>query len=410
MKLWIKLLASSVIGVILGILLPAGSAGPSETLDVMTRVFLNIGRYAVFPLVLFSLAMGTYTLKSSGKILRTYVQLFIGILLTSAGAVILGGLLVFVLTPARIPIIIEEGVVNAVPRLRDLLFQLFPKSVFQVLMHNGDFILPVCLLSVILGLTFEYDLNITEPVAAFFNSASRIFYWINSFIVEVISFLALILAVYFLFQIRAINDIDFFRELLIILGILSFFIIAVIYPLLIYILGGRKNPVKWLYAMLAPALVAFFSGDNYFSLAYLTKVGKESLGLPRRLNSAVFPIATVFARAGTAMVTCVSFVLILRSYSSLEIGFIQLLWVMAFSFLISFLLGAVPGLAPILALSALSSLYGRGMEEGFLILKPAAPFLISFAVLVDVFTAGFIGYIIGIREDMQTEIDSVEFA
>jgi Na+/H+-dicarboxylate symporter len=287
---------------------------------------------------------------------------------------------------------------------------MFPKSIFQVLVQNGDFILPVCLLSVILGLTFEYDLNITEPVAAFFNSASRIFYWINSFIVEVISFLALVLAVSFLFQIRAINDIDFFRELLIILAILSFFIIVVMYPLLIYLLGGKKNPVKWLYAMLAPALAAFFSGDNYFSLAYLTKIGKESLGLPRRLNSAVFPIATVFARAGTAMVTCVSFVLILRSYSSLEISFIQLLWVMAFSFLISFLLGAVPGLAPILALSALSSLYGRGMEEGFLILKPAAPFLVSFAVLVDVFTAGFIGYLIGIREDMQTEIDSVEFA
>jgi aerobic C4-dicarboxylate transport protein len=138
-------------------------------------------------------------------------------------------------------------------------------------------------------------------------------------------------------------------------------------------------------------------------------VGKENLGVPRSVGSAVFPVAAVFAKGGTALVTAASFILILRSFTALEITFGQVLWVMVATFGISFILGSVPGSGVLVALSLLSSSYGRGMEEVYLILLPIVPILISIGVFLDVVTSAFIGYVVAYSENMRKRIDHLDF-
>jgi hypothetical protein len=45
-------------------------------------------------------------------------------------------------------------------------------------------------------------------------------------------------------------------------------------------------------------------------------------------------------------------------------------------------------------LALLSAWFGQGIEEGFLILQPVTPLLISVAVLIDVLNQSFVAYVL----------------
>jgi Na+/H+-dicarboxylate symporter len=141
----------------------------------------------------------------------------------------------------------------------------------------------------------------------------------------------------------------------------------------------------------------------------LVKHGKENLGIPRRVGSAVYPLFAIFGRTGTALVASATFLLVLKSYSSLEITFFQVLWTLLFSLLISLTLGTVPGLGSYVALSTLCAFYGRGLQEGYLILRPVAPLLISFGVLLDVLTSAFVSLLVAKHENIAQEVDAYDF-
>jgi Na+/H+-dicarboxylate symporter len=109
------------------------------------------------------------------------------------------------------------------------------------------------------------------------------------------------------------------------------------------------------------------------------------------------------------MVTSITFIVILKSYSSLGIGFLEIAWIMGLSFSLSLLTSAVPGFGVAAALSALCVLYGRGIENGFLIVYPILPILSSFAVFLDVVTSAFGTVIITHSEGEQKEIYAKDF-
>ncbi len=141
----------------------------------------------------------------------------------------------------------------------------------------------------------------------------------------------------------------------------------------------------------------------------LTKHGKESLGVPRSVGSSVYAVSACLGRAGSAMVATVSFMLVLRSYSQIEVSFLQVLWVVGFSFIVSFVLGAVPGAGAYFAVFMLCSLYGKGLQEGYLVLKPIAPLLVAFGTFIDVLGSAFTSLLIAREENVWTEVETVNF-
>ena len=112
------------------------------------------------------------------------------------------------------------------------------------------------------------------------------------------------------------------------------------------------------------------------------------------------PIFSVFARGGTAMVIAVSFIVVLRSYSSLGIFFSDILWLTGLSFGISFCLGSFPTGGAFAALTILCTVYGRGFEAGYLLLKPAAAVICAFAAAIDTAISLFATYYVASREKM----------
>ncbi len=407
MKIWIKVLIGIVIGVLLAVVLPKGP-GVLSLFKFLSELVIHIGRYLVFPLVFFSTVIGTYELRRSQKLGPVYGRILAYLVLSTLLLVLIGVGTVLIFSPARIPILIEKDHTMQILGLQELLSRIFPTNLFAVFVETGNLLLPLLVFSFLLGINLEYDARIVTPVLQLFDSMSRILYHINSLLVELLG-IGLIAVTANLLLGLGRYDLSLFRQLLTIVGIDLLLVVFGVYPVILYLAGEKENPFRWLYAATAPVLTAMVTGDEYLSLTMLIKHGKESLGVPRRVGSAVYPFFAYFGRAGTAMITSVSFILILKSYSSLEITFLQVLWTIAFSFLVSLALGPVPGASAIVAISLLCSLFGKGLQEGYLILNPIAPLLISAGVLLDVLTSAFVSLLISRHVDVWEEVDLYEF-
>jgi Na+/H+-dicarboxylate symporter len=409
MKLWIKYILAAVIGVLIGSYIFPPGQSHFEKLQFASMIVLNLGRYAMLPLVFFSLAYGTYRLRLDRRILAILGKTALIVVASSFILIAFGTAAVLLLNPERIPIIIETERVHSLPGFREMLTAIFPANLFRIFVESGDFLFPLVLFSLFLGLNFTFDKVLTRPAVQLFDSFSRIFYHISKFVNELLGLGIIILAAAFVVHLRQAEELELYSQLILLLGLLAAFIIFGLYPLLLYFFAGRRKPYKNLYAILAPAIAAFFSGNSYFSLVPLTAHVKENLGVPRKIGAVTLPLFTVFSKAGTAMVTSITFIVILKSYSSLGIGFLEIAWIMGLSFSLSLLTSAVPGFGVAAALSALCVLYGRGIENGFLIVYPILPILSSFAVFLDVVTSAFGTVIITHSEGEQKEIYAKDF-
>lgn len=408
MKIWIKLLVGSILGALLGIFLPSSLQG---ALDSLAGLMVNVGRYALFPMVFFSLGIGTSELRQEKKLARVYLSLFKYLALSAGLLIVLGILSVLLFPPERIPIApvsIQAGQAFLPVSVMDGLSLVVPRNLFSVLGGGGDFLLPLMLIAFILGANMEFDRQLTRPIAQLFDSLSRVFYHINSLVVELYLFAMVVLGASFLMRVSQAG-LGLYKQILLVLAVDTVVVVFGVFPGCLYLLGVKENPYKWLYAAAGPALAALFSGDHYVILGVLTKHGKESFGVPRMVGSAVYPVFASVGRAGTAMVASVSFLLVLRSYSGLEISIFQILWVLIVAFCTSFLLAAVPGSGAYYALFMLCQLYGKGQQEGYLILTNIAPIMVSFGAVMDAVCSAFVSLLVAREEGLWTEVEAENF-
>jgi aerobic C4-dicarboxylate transport protein len=259
------------------------------------------------------------------------------------------------------------------------------------------------------GLVLYREGPVIAPAVDLTDALTRLFYRLNAWILEALSIGTIAISAAWILQLRAVSDLDLFAPLIwVTLGV-AFLLALVGFPLVVFLWGARQNPFAWLYAMVGPVVIAFFSGDSYFTLSPLTRVAKENLGISREAAAPVLSLATIFAKSGSAMVVTAAFITVLRSYTALEITFGQVIWIIASAFLISFLLGRVPGATVLVGLSALARMYGEGMEDIYLILLPALPILTGIAVVVDTLTAEVITFMVATWQRKRRIVDPLDF-
>lgn len=409
MKIWIKYLFAVIVGALLGFYLFDPAAADGEALPFAARLVEHIGRYAVYPLVFFSLAYAAFKLRMERRVLRTYLLSALAVAVSGILLTALGLAAVLLLSPERIPIIVETERAFSFPGYRDIVFSVLPNNLFRVFSNHGDFLLPVAFFALFLGLNFSFDKISTRPAVELFDSFSRIFYHIGKFVLEILGIGMIVLAAYYVVRLRATEELDLFAQLILLLALLTAFIVFGIYPILYYFLSGKENPYRPLYALLGPLLTAAVSGNSYFSYIALATHSRENLGIKRENGASTLPFFTLFGKAGTAMVTAVTFVVILRSYSSLGIGLPEIGWIFGFSLLTSLLAGSVPGLGVIVSLATMCGIYGGGLENGFLIVIPILPVLTSFAVFIDILTAGLSAQLIAAGQEDRKDIYAKDF-
>jgi Na+/H+-dicarboxylate symporter len=409
MKVWLKLLIGSLLGVLLGFLVPPDSQDILRSFGWIETLAIRIGRYTTIPVLLFSLTIAVYELQQDGRFWPLCFRTLLFILTGAVGVVIAGIAAVLLFPPARIPIFIEEHIRAAAPDIPESLIRIFPSNMFTALTGDDVYLLPVCIFACFLGMGLSYDRNYTKPVIALVDALSRIFYHILSFFSEILGVVLIVLSVYWAMRYREIIRTDTFRELIAFLGILCLVLAFVILPLLLCFLRPKTKPWLVVYGSLGPALASFFSGDLVFSVPLTLRHLKENLGVRRRSTAVTVSLLSVFGRAGSAMVAAVSFIVIIKSYSSLDITFIDVLSIGLRAVLISFILARHPGDGAYAALAILCMGYGRGFEAGYLILKPLAFYLIAIGTFLDVMITIYASYALAKSAGLQEEKSPRQF-
>ena len=402
MKVWLKLLIGTVLGIIIGFILPSSTA-LSNNLAWLGELAIRIGRYVLVPILVFSLSISVYELRQDGRLWGLILKTIPVILLCSAFVIGAGILAAIIFPPGRIPILSIQQAEAISLNTQDNIMNLFPSNMFASLAGDGVYLLPVCIFAFFMGIGFSYDRNYTKPVISLFDSLSRIFYHITTIFSEVLGILMIILGAYWAVRYNAILEADVYSDLLTLLVVMSILLGCGILPLFLYLLGPRVNPWKVLYGCINQGLTGFFSGDINFTLPVLLRSVKENLGVRRRANTITVTLFAFFGRAGSAMVAAVSLMVIINSYSSLDIGMGNIISIGTSALLISFLLPATPGNGAYTALAVLCIGYGQGFEAGYLILRPIAFYLIAIGTFLDVMITSIASYgishVSGFQED-----------
>ena len=409
MKVWLKILIGAALGIVIGFILPVNNQTFSIGLAWLGELAIRIGRYCLTPILVFSLTIAIYELRQDSQFWGLVIKTLAVILLSSAFIISAGILVTLIFPPARIPILIEEQAEIISLNVADNILKLFPFNMFSALGGDGIYLLPVCIFAFFLGMGLSYDRNYTKSVISILDSLSRIFYHIAAFFSEVLGVVMIVLSAYWAVRFHSVLRADVFRDLVIMLGVVSVVLGFGILPLFLYLIRPKTNPWVVMYGCLSQALAGFFSGDINFTLPVIFRHIKENLGTRRRSNSVTLSLFAVFGRAGSAMVAAMAFIVIINSYSSLGITIRDIFIIAGRALLISFFLAGHPGDGAYIALAVLCMDYGRGFEAGYLILKPLSFYLIAVGTFLDVMICSVASYGISRLSGFQEDKDMRHF-
>lgn len=387
MKIWLKLLIGSGLGIALGFLLPYENLGGAAILPFVENLAIHLGRYTLAPLLFFSLAVAVFELRQERSMWPTVAKSVAVLVIAAVTLVFIGLAVVTLFPPARIPILIEGQKESVALDIPTSILELFPTNAFAALMGPDGFILPLCVLAFFLGAGLSYDKSYTKGVASLLDSLSRMAYYVASFFTEILGAIMIVLGAFWAVRYRAAISAEVFRDLLALIGVLVVVVGFGVLPLFLYLFGPKTNPWKQLYGTIGPALAAYFSGDYQFALPVLIRHAKESHGVRRRTNIFALTIFSAFGRAGSASIAALSLIVIIKSYSSLGVTLADMAFIAGSALLVSLLLSRHPGDGTYAALAVLCGMYGHGFEAGYLILKPVAFYLVAAGTFLDVMVA-----------------------
>ena len=399
MKIWIKYLIGCTLGILMAFFLPFENPAFESVLNFCTELTVRMGRYFLLPVLFFGITLAVAKLRSEGKLLRTGIFTGLCALALTLITTFIGVFSVLIIKMPRIPISAENISEPVFLNIPQRLLSLFPYNGIAGL-FDGDFLLPLFVLAGFTGAGFASDTLKSKPALTLFDTLAKTSYAVLSFFTDVIAIGMIAVSCAWALSFFSLLKKGTFTGLIVLLFVDSLLIIGILFPLLLRILCRERHPYKVLFAGIAPIIGALFSGDVNFGLALNLRHADDSLGVRHRIGTVSMPLFSIFARCGSALVIAVSFVTVLRSYSSLGIFFGDIIWITGMSFAVSFCLGAIPAGGPFAALTVLCALYGRGFETAYLLLKPAAFIICALAAAVDTAASLFGAYYIASREKM----------
>ena len=106
MKIWLKILIGSILGIIIGFLLPYDNPLILNRLAWFGELAIQIGRYGLVPVLLFSLTIAVYELRQDGQFWGLVFKTLLVIIFSSVFVIGAGILATLFFHPARIPILV----------------------------------------------------------------------------------------------------------------------------------------------------------------------------------------------------------------------------------------------------------------------------------------------------------------
>ena len=268
----------------------------------------------------------------------------------------------------------------------------------------GKFFLPLVFAAFILGAALTPSSDVIRPAYTVMNSFSEAIYRIQRTAAYFGAFYVYVAGTAFFLNIWQEKTAFVSPKPFVALALSVLLVIMVVLPLLYAIFTGfRKNPYGVVGRGLAGLLTAFLSSNIYASSLMGESLSRSNMGIQKRISSTATPLSILIARGGTAFVSTLTTVTLLKTLGA-EISTFALvilaLTISGLSLVSSFFPGVEIAVVSVFAIRFLNiNVYGA--EAAIVALLPI---LNGFAVMIDVLISFMASAIVGARTKTDAKI------
>lgn len=268
----------------------------------------------------------------------------------------------------------------------------------------GKFFLPLVFAAFILGAALTPSSDVIRPAYTVMNSFSEAVYRIQRTAAYFGAFYVYVAGTAFFLNIWQEKTAFVSPEPFVALALSVLLVIMVVLPLLYAIFTGfRKNPYGVIGRGLAGLLTAFLSSNIYASSLMGESLSRSNMGIQKRISSTATPLSILISRGGTAFVSTLTTVTLLKTLGA-EISTFALvilaLTISGLSLVSSFFPGVEIAVVSVFAIRFLNiNVYGA--EAAIVALLPI---LNGFAIMIDVLISFMASAIVGARTKTDAKI------
>jgi aerobic C4-dicarboxylate transport protein len=371
-------------GLLIAFLLPTNlmTTGIGQVVWLVGDIVVRFFGYLARPLFFFSVALSVAYLGRHRKFWSVVGQAFLLGAFFSFLFSILGALVALTFPTQRIVISLDQEILKPLIEVHELAERIIPHNIFVILLDNWFF--PLFFLATLIGLNLLFDHESIEPTFNLFDSLSRVFYNALANVIKFVFIPAFLLAYKLGVTFRTDLQLSQFYSILRLASISTFVLVFGLLTLLYSWFVEAKKPFNWLKGgsgALGFSLINTLDIANYVSYSYFSHHHQR---IKRDLAGMQIPLFMLFFRAGIAFMVSMSMVIILKSYSTLEISFGQLMVTVLASFVASFFITSPASTTFAQAMLLTAFMYGRGIEGGLRVLDSVVPYLSVLANFIDI--------------------------
>lgn len=349
-----------VIGIVAGLALMnaniGGMAGKDFAISYIKPwgdIFLNLLKFVVVPIVLFSIAAGVISMQDISRVSAVGGKTVVYYMCTTAFAVALALLLASVSKAAGIFTTLETSNLQYTPpegqSIMDTIVAIFPSNAIQPLANAT--MLQVIVISLLLGFGVMLAGDRGLVAAQVIDSFNEVFMKIMDLIIK----LSPVGVACLICPVVAENGPKILRDLVAVL--LVAYVGYIVHALLVYsttvkLLGG-VSPLKFFTGMAPAMMMAFSSASSVGALPFNMECS-ERLGARREVTSFVLPLGATINMDGTAIYQGVCAVFIATAYG-IDLSLSQMLTIVLTATLASVGTAGVPGAGMVMLTMVLQS-------------------------------------------------------
>ncbi len=351
MSLAMQIFIAMLLAIFTGLLLQGRADFANNIIKPFGTIFLNLVKFIVVPIVLFSIMCGIISMSDIRKVGVIGLKTVAFYLCTTAFAVTIG-LLGGNLFKGLFPVIATTDLTydaSAAASFMDTLVNIFPSNFFKPLVEAN--MLQVIVMAVLLGFSIILVGEKNVRVVAAFNDLNDIFMKCMELILK----LSPIGVFCLLCPIIATNGTAIIGSLAMVL--LTAYICYIFHALLVYSLTvktmGGMSPITFFKGMMPAILFAFSSASSVGTLP-INMSCTEKLGAKKEVASFVLPLGATINMDGTAIYQGVCAIFIASCYG-IQLTLPQMLTIVLTATLASIGTAGVPGAGMVMLAMVLTS-------------------------------------------------------
>ena len=342
-------------GILVGLCFLKNPAFTTDYLKPIGTIYINLLKFLVVPVVLFSIMDGVISLKDLRRVGSVGIKTFVYYMVTTAVAVVIGLILVScfkgafpALPSAELSELSYEA--KEAPKIMDVIVGIFPDNLFAP-MVKAD-MLPVIVIAILLGAGILSAGEKGEKIAELVNCMNEVIMRVLMMIVKLTPVGVFCLMA----NVVAVNGPEIIGTLALVIGIayMGYILhVVLVYGSSIRFLSGM-SPVKF-FKGLAPAMICAFTTTSSNATLPLNIECCNKMGAEPEISSFVLPLGATINMDGTAIYQAVAAVFIACCYG-IDLTFSQLATIVLTATLASVGTAGVSGAGMIMLAMVLTSI------------------------------------------------------